>query len=187
MTYAADIWFTPIQHSDQSNHPLSKRAFGSVGFANKLVKVQHAAALHITGALRSTATDLLDAHADLLPIRLTLDKQSFNATLRLLSLPPDHPLHPHILKASCRIKRFKSPLHNLLQTHNLKSGEIETICPSRLHPSWMPTFDMFISQNEDTAIAYDKANTASIQVYADGSSIDGGVGAAAVLYINGTL
>ena len=51
----------------------------------------------------------------------------------------------------------------------------------------MPTFDTFISQNEDTAIAYNKANTASVQVYADGSSIDGGVGAAVVLYINGTL
>ena len=148
MTYTAGIWFTPIHHSDNGSHHLSKKAFGSVGFANKLAKVKHIVALHITGALCSTATDLLNAHADLLPIRLTLDKQSFNSTLQLLSLPPDHPLHPHIHKASCRIKRFKSPLHNLLQTHNLKSGKIETIHPSHLHPSWMPSFDMLISKNK---------------------------------------
>ena len=56
--------------------------------------------------MRSTATDLLDAHADLLPIRFTLEKHSFNATLQLLSLPPDHPLHPHIHRASRPIKRI---------------------------------------------------------------------------------
>ena len=81
MTYAADIWFTPIHHSNNSSCHLSMMAFGSVGFANKLVKVQRIVALHIAGALCSTTTDLLDTHVNLVPIRLTLDQQLFNSTL----------------------------------------------------------------------------------------------------------
>ena len=36
-------------------------------------------------------------------------------------------------------------------------------------------------------MAYNKANSTSIKIYTDGSSIKGGVGAAATLYINNTL
>ena len=104
MVYAADIWYNPICHSESVNHTCNKKATGNVGFLNKLARVQRTAALHITRAMRSTATDLLEVHADLLPIRFAMDKHSFNATLRLLSLPPDHPLHPHIRKASRPIK-----------------------------------------------------------------------------------
>ena len=39
----------------------------------------------------------------------------------------------------------------------------------------------------EEAIAHDKANMASVRIYSDGSSIDGGVGAAAVLYINNSM
>ena len=173
-------------HNNTNKHIHSKKASGSVGFLNKLAKVQHIAALHITRAMQSTATDLLDAHPDPLLIRFTLHKHSFNATLQLLSLPPDHPLHPHIHKASCPIKRFKAPLHNLLQSHDLKAMEIEIIRPTHLHPSWTAPFNTLILQDEEAAIAYDKANTVSVQIYADGSSIDGGGGAVAVLYINNT-
>ena len=135
MTYAADIWFTSICHNNTNNHTYGKKASGSVGFSNKLARVQYIAALHITGAKRSTATDLLDAYADLLPIIFAMEKHSFNATLQLLSLPPDHSLYPHIHRASYLIKQFKSLLHNLLQSHGLKAGEIEIIHPTCLHPS----------------------------------------------------
>ena len=46
MLYTADIWYTPIH-----NTTTSKKASGLVGFMNKLVKVQHTAALYITGVL----------------------------------------------------------------------------------------------------------------------------------------
>ena len=104
-----------------------------------------------------------------------------------MSLPPDHPLHPHIHRASFPIKQFKSLLHNLLQFHGLKAREIEIIHPTRLHPSWTTPFNTLIHQDEEAAIAHNKVNTASVQIYADRSSIDGGVGAAVVLYINNTI
>ena len=148
------------------------------------MKVQQIATLHITGAMQTTATDLLDAHADLLPIRLALDRHSHNAALHLLSLPDNHPLHPHIHRATQPIKRYKSPLHRLLQAHNLKAGELETIHPNRLHPAWAPPFHTSL-QNEEEVIAFNKANAASIKIYSDRSSTKGCVGAAATLYING--
>ena len=116
------------------------------------------------------------AHVDLLPIRLALDKYLHISSLWLLSFPLDHSLHCHVCKASHSIKRFKSPLHNLL----------ETIHPTCLHPNSTLTFSTFIPQNEEAAIAYDKAITVSIQIYADGSSINGKVGAVAILYVNKT-
>ena len=180
MFYAADIWFSPI-HDGTHN----KKALGLVGFADRLIKVQWIATLHITGAMRTTATDLLDTHADLLPIRLALDRHSHNAALRLLSLPDNHPLHPYIHRATCPIKRYKSLLHRLLQAHNLKSGELETIHPNHLHPAWAPPFHTSILQNEEEAIAFDKANVSLIKIYSDGSSTKGGIGVATIFYING--
>ena len=147
MVYAADIWYTPICHSEHNNHTRNKKATRNVGFSNKLARVQHTATLHITGAMQSTTTDLLDTHADLLPIRFAMDKHSFNTTLQLLSLPPDHPLHPHSHKASHPIKQCRSSLHNLLQSHKLKAGGIETIHPSHLHPSWTALFNTCIHQD----------------------------------------
>ena len=94
------------------------------------------------------------------------------------------PITPPYPKASHLIKWFRILLHNLLQSHKLKAGDIETIHPSCLHPSWTAPFSTLIHQGEEAIIAYDKASTASVKLYANGSSIDGGVGAAAVLFIN---
>ena len=141
--------------------------------------------LHITGAMGTTATDLLDTHADILPIRLALDRHTHNAALHLLSLPDNHPLHPHICRPTWLIKRYKSPQHRLLQAHNLKAGELETIHPNHLHLAWAPLFHTSILQNEEKVIAFHKANAALIKIYSDGSSTKGSIGAAAILYING--
>ena len=119
-------------------------------------------------------------------MRLALDKHSHNAALHMLSLPHNHPLHPLIRRATWPIKRFKSLLHKLLQAHNLKAGELETIWPNQLCPAWTPQFNTTILQVEEATIASNKANKASIKVYSDRSSTEGSVGAAAILYINGT-
>jgi hypothetical protein len=181
MLYAADVWFTPIRKSQSG-----KKATGSVGFATKMAKVQRVAALSITGALRSTPSDLLDAHADLMPIRLAVEKVTHNATLRMLTLPDNHPLHTHLQKASNYVKAHRSPLHELLRAHNLQAGNIEHIEPIRHKPSWTPPLHATTITEEKEAMAYDRHNTAMVRIYADGSGHEGGVGAAAILYINGT-
>ena len=59
--YAMDVWLTPVHwklHACKSS--------GSVSATNRFVSLQRTAALAITGALRSTATDVLNLHAGLL-------------------------------------------------------------------------------------------------------------------------
>ena len=96
MTYAADVWFTPIRNTGRG------RLTGSIGFARRLATVQRQAAIKITGAMRTTAGDILDQHADLWPTRLLMDKICYRATLRLCTLPSNHPLHPLVKNASRR-------------------------------------------------------------------------------------
>jgi len=63
------------------------------------------AAIHTTGALQTTANDILDAHADLLPIDLLIDKHCFREALQMASLLSTHPLHTHIKKATVILQK----------------------------------------------------------------------------------
>ena len=94
MLYAADIFQTLVTRS-----PGAERSKGSVGLISKLARVQRMAAIHITGAMHSTATDILDAHADLLPFTLLVNQICQRAALRLSTLPDTHPLYKHVKKA----------------------------------------------------------------------------------------
>src|SRR6266481_4452938 len=67
MTYAADVWYTPV-----SKQLGRQRLSGLVGVTSKLVSLQRMATTAITGILRSTATDILDLHAGVLPVELLL-------------------------------------------------------------------------------------------------------------------
>ncbi|KNZ75761.1 hypothetical protein J132_01606 [Termitomyces sp. J132] len=46
------------------------------------------------GALSTTAGNMLDAHACLLPVKLLFKKVLFHAAVHLSSLPCSHPLFP---------------------------------------------------------------------------------------------
>jgi len=77
MTYGLDVWYTP------PTKPVgAKRNHGSVTALRGLQKAQHVATLAITGALRTTPTDVLDAHAGLLPMQLTLLKAAHRVATR---------------------------------------------------------------------------------------------------------
>ena len=76
--------------------PGSQKTKGSVSVNNKLKSVQRKVATAITGGLRTTAGDVLDVHAYILPIDLLLNKILYRATLHLSSLPKTHPLHTQI-------------------------------------------------------------------------------------------
>ena len=87
--YTVDVWLTPVHrklHTCKSS--------GLVGATNRFVSLQHTAALAITGALRLTATDVLNLHAGLLPMALALWQACFWVALQLATLPETHPLHP---------------------------------------------------------------------------------------------
>lgn len=88
MIYAADLWFAPA-FSDGSDSPQC----GSLGTVKHLTSVQRIALLAITGAMRSTTTDLLEVHANVLPITLLLQNTCHRAIVHMSALPNTHPLH----------------------------------------------------------------------------------------------
>ena len=69
ITYAVDVWYMPI-YSKASQ----KRNSGLVGYTHKMATVQRMASTPITGALCTMATDMMDLHENLLPVKLLLHK-----------------------------------------------------------------------------------------------------------------
>jgi len=95
MTYALDVWYTPPVK------PVgAKRNSGSVAALRGMQKAHRVATLAITGALRTTPNDILDTHAGLLPIELTLLKITHRAMVRMCTLPNSHPLHRIVKNAA---------------------------------------------------------------------------------------
>ena len=91
--YAADVFLVPGLRGGQA---------GGTGLTARLTTIQCRAAIAITGAMRSTATDVLDAHVNLLPVGVLIDKLRARAALRMATLPASHPLFPHIKQAVAR-------------------------------------------------------------------------------------
>src|SRR5882724_7990595 len=72
MLYAADLFLIPG----------SEVGKGTKGFISKLAKIQRQVMLHITGALRLTPMDAIDACADVLPLHLLVENLMYRATTR---------------------------------------------------------------------------------------------------------
>ena len=181
VVYAADVWYTPTRKKEGAS-----RLSGSVGITNKLASIQRMAAIAITGAMRTTATDILDLHAGLTPIPLMLHRICHRATLRLASLPETHPLHSVFrTRAKRYIKTHRSPLHELASIYDIAPGNIEPTSPVRSPPAYVlkakvPKLPVSEEAEEEEQIGEDV-----VQVFSDGSGLDGQVGAAAVMYRTG--
>jgi hypothetical protein len=67
LLYTVNVWFTPLHSSNSDNDNLRR---GSITTTKKLERVQHIVLLSMTGALRTTATDSLEAHTNLMPLTL---------------------------------------------------------------------------------------------------------------------
>jgi len=133
-TYGLDIWYSP-----PIKPPGATGNTGSVGILRCLQKIQHTAMLTITETLRTTPTDLLDAHAGVLLMELALSKVCNRAMVRMLTLPDTHPLHQFINEARTHPPlKHQGPVNHLLKAFNLENEDIETIIPAiddLYHPS----------------------------------------------------
>ena len=94
-TYAADVWFTPACRDTGD-----ERFRGSIGTARKLTMVQRMATAAVTGALCTSASDIMEAHANLMPIELLLNKVCHRATLWLAALPESHSLYKPVCQSA---------------------------------------------------------------------------------------
>ena len=99
MLYATDVFLTPqTQVSRRWGNGRYTQAI-----TKKLASIQRGAAILITGALRSTATDTVETLAGLLPFHLLIDKVRYSAAIWLATLPPLHPLHKLVANTAVRL------------------------------------------------------------------------------------
>jgi ribonuclease HI len=175
MLYAADIWCTsPIGRS--------KTTSKTPVHVTKMERVQRKIALRITGALRTTPSDLLLPHAGLIPLQLHIKKICQNSALRIATLPAHHPLCKTANKAATKApKRHPSPLHIILSLLPTHPRSMETIDTLRKPPNWRQPLETIIPDSEEEALTLSNDNSDDIKLFTDGSGINGHIGAAAVL------
>jgi hypothetical protein len=82
------------------------------------------------------------------------------------------------------MKKHKYLLHEIMHAFDLIPEPMEKIETVLRGPKWSPSFLINIPENKEDAVKVEKTNTTTLKVYLEGSAIDGGVGAAAVLYKN---
>ena len=135
----------------------------------------------ITGAFKSTATDTLEAHAFIPPLRIRLEDTCHHKVLRLASLPATHPLYTAIRTPLRRIpKCHRSAIHSLALHFAINARTIECIKPHAQHLNWLPTFTTFIAKNKEEAASYIRTRTDDIKIFSDGSGFKEKIGAAAI-------
>jgi len=166
-------------------HPIRVERPCISGFIRKMARIQQMAAIQIMGAMKSTATDILDAHASLLPFHLTVNRILQRETLRMATHSDEHPLNSHLLQAARRpgIKSHPSPIHCLLDTFQVEPKLLEKIPSVRHHPKWEPPFSFIIINDPKLAIRMAEHAPERIQIFTDSSHMDGRVGAAANLWL----
>ncbi|KAG1733347.1 uncharacterized protein EDB91DRAFT_1011368, partial [Suillus paluster] len=120
---------------------------------------------------------------------LDVRKLCFRTTLRMTTLPLSHPLARGIKTAHnfctkhgyAGHKGHPSSLHELLNEFKINQEKMEKITPICQFPKWIPDVTTSIAQKEEEAVKEEETADEDLRVYSDGSAIDGGVGAAAVL------
>ncbi|KAG2072419.1 hypothetical protein BDR04DRAFT_1096675 [Suillus decipiens] len=109
---------------------------------------------------------------------------------------PEHPPLSKRCQSSLRLWRSSqlqqteappSPLHKLAYEFRLNPTQIEKIQPIRHYPKWEADVEIRIARKKEEAAEEDDLAEEEVRVYSDGSAIDGGVGAAAVLMKNGEV
>jgi hypothetical protein len=94
-----------------------------------LNSIQRRALITITGALRSTASDILEAYTNIPPMLYSLNKACCRAAICLATLPPSHPLFKPVLRAASRyVKSHRFPLHELFHYTKISPAKMEKIC-----------------------------------------------------------
>src|SRR6266481_8963449 len=140
----------------------------------------------VTGALRTSTTDVMEVHANLIPTELLLHRICHRATLHLAALPDPHPLHKVVKQTACRdIKHHRSSLHQLFHTFGLRPAECKTISLTTRPPNKEDIFLTRIAPTREVSKEEDRADQVKLQVYSDGSGLDGEAGAATVLFRGG--
>ena len=114
---------------------------------------------------------------------LALWQACFWAALRFATLPESHPLHPlFCTRARHYIKSHRSPLHELALLLGTPPDRIECIMPVRTALAHKLKAKIHLSKLSEEAEDALRGDQSCIRLFSDGSGLDGGVSAAAVMY-----
>ena len=181
--YGVDVWAPPDRRKEGSKSDGNRLA------VNKLTTVQRSGALAIVRGLRTSPTDSLCTHANILPIHLEIDKICGRAALRLATLPEQHPL-TKLEKRSVKgmIRQHRSPLHHIMTAYKTVPESFETIPAAGRNPAMIgrQPFTTIIPESKEASKEADAQALQHIKIYTDGSAQEGKVGAAAILTKDGT-
>jgi hypothetical protein len=186
MLYAADIFLSPPAVNRSLLAQFAPGECRERAVVKKLRSIQRRAALAITGALRSTPTDVLDAYANLLLVTHLIDKVWAGAALRLVTLLASHPIHAAVkqeVEWSTRIHSL--PLYDLMKDFHLEPTQIEKIRAVQVPATWMSMMQVDVAPSKKEAQRREKDDVFTYRVYTDGSGIDGHIGGSAVLFVHG--
>jgi hypothetical protein len=138
------------------------------------------------GCFHTTATDALQNETSLLPPRLRLREKILKSVTRMLTDPPQHPLHKWVRQA-CQPRwqklPFPSNLVNIAKHFPEYMLDLEIIVPY-IHPPWLSLkASLHIDADKEIAEAHhlrttSQRNDNSAHIYTDGSGINDGIGAA---------
>ena len=181
--YAIDIWCTPLHGA-----AVGPRRKGSVAAVKRLTTTQRAGTIAITGGLRTSPTDTLDACAFTIPAAHLVEKWCYKAAVRLSTLPPEHPLYRPVKASANRYTRkHKAPLHNLMQLFALKPDSTAKISVTVRNPLDANLTPLHFSIANSKEASKAEANNAPeiVKVYTDGAILGGQAGVAAILQRHG--
>ena len=181
--YGVDVWALPTERKGEDESTTGNRHA-----VNRLASVQRPGALAIVGGLRTSPTDSLCAHANIIPMNLEVEKQCGRAALRMATLPGQHPLTKIARKCARRkVKKHKSPLHLLENTYEMDPGKYESIPIATRNPARIgkEPFKLHILSSKEESKKEVAQAPEHIKIYTDGSAHDGKVGAAAIMIKDG--
>lgn len=130
LVYAINVWYTlPTKPAEV------KKCIGSVTALKGMQKAQRIATLAITGALRTTPTDLLDSHAGINTARTNPTESNTQSSGNHRT----HPLHRYVVQAARTTpSKHLSAIDFLINNLDLIPNRVETICPGTTKPSLHP-------------------------------------------------
>lgn len=170
--YASELYLFPDKQGRNSSRK----------HIQKLTWIHRMAAIKMTRALRTTATNVAEIHANIMPLAKLISQRNQRAALRIATKKEQDPIHKLLKEVARRgRKKNKTPIHEMVKAYGIGPKVVEEINVSIHSPKWLPTHKISIADRE-MALKEATEEDSGVVIFSDGSGFGGKIGAAAILY-----